>query len=106
MTSHSHNWGPGGRTSTAAWRRLRAQVIIRDGNRCANCGANGDTTRLECDHVTNVKRGGDDSLANTQLLCVDCHRTKTAAEARAGIAARKARLQLPEEPHPGRPGRH
>ncbi|UEA58574.1 HNH endonuclease [Gordonia otitidis] len=98
----SHNWGAGDpRTSTANWRRLRRAVIVRDGNRCAQCGADGRIHRLDLDHIINVKRGGQDTLDNARLLCHACHKPKTQAEARAGIAARKARLRLPTEPHPG-----
>lgn len=97
----THNWPGDPRTSTAAWRALRTQVIRRDGNQCNHCGADGTRVRLECDHILNVKRGGTDTLANTQLLCVPCHKDKTADEARAGIEERRARLHHPEETHPG-----
>lgn len=100
----SHNWGKGDpRTSSTSWRRLRRAVIIRDGNRCTQCGADGRQVRLDLDHRLNVARGGTDTLDNARLLCRPCHQPKTQAEARAGIAAKQARLTLPDEPHPGTP---
>ncbi len=99
----NHNWGNGDpRTSTIAWRRLRAAAIRRDGNHCSQCGADGRQVRLDLDHIINVKRGGQDTLDNARLLCRPCHQPKTQAEARAGIAAKKAKLLLPTEDHPGR----
>lgn len=102
-----HNWGQGNpRTSTHGWRRLRQTVIQRDGNRCSQCGADGHHHRLDLDHIVPVSQGGTDTLANVRLLCRPCHTPKTQAEARAGQAAKRARLQLPTELHPGkRPAR-
>lgn len=97
-----HNWGNGDpRTSSHAWRKLRRTIITRDGNHCSQCGADGRQVRLDLDHILNVKRGGTDTPDNARLLCRPCHTTKTQAESRAGITARRARLRLPQEPHPG-----
>ncbi len=56
-----------------AQRRLspevRAAVIQRDGGRCQLCGAEG----TEIDHIENSSA----DLANLQLVCRTCHRTKT-----------------------------
>ncbi|MGC5246426.1 HNH endonuclease [Gordonia sp. DT219] len=98
----AHNWGPGtGRTTSTSWRKVRAAVIRRDGNRCTQCGADGRRVRLDVDHIVNVKRGGTDDLENLRALCRTCHQAKTQSEARAGIAAKRSRLRLPDEPHPG-----
>jgi 5-methylcytosine-specific restriction endonuclease McrA len=48
---------------------IRAKVIARDGGRCVKCGAPGQ----EIDHIS----GPDPDLANLQLLCTPCHRSKT-----------------------------
>jgi 5-methylcytosine-specific restriction enzyme A len=103
MSTPTHRWGAGDpRTSTTAWRRLKGAVIARDGNACRQCGADGRIIQLELDHIINVRRGGTDTLENTQLLCVDpCHKQKTQREAQAGAAAKRAKLKLPPEPHPG-----
>ncbi|MGC5026276.1 HNH endonuclease [Tsukamurella sp. DT100] len=99
----AHNWSNDRRCSNPAWRRLRTQILERDGNRCQRCGAHGDQTgvRLELDHITPVAEGGQDSPENTQLLCHDCHLDKSKREALAGQRRRRARLRLPAEPHPG-----
>ncbi|MBT9605750.1 HNH endonuclease signature motif containing protein [Microbacterium sp.] len=50
--------------------RLRAEVRVRDGGRCQQCGKAG----AEVDHI----QGNSDELENLQLLCLDCHHEKTA----------------------------
>lgn len=83
-TSANRPAGTPSRTSTPSWRKIARAARIRDGNRCVQCGADGRIVRLECDHILNVAAGGTDSLANAQMLCVPCHRTKTQREANAG----------------------
>jgi hypothetical protein len=48
---------------------VRAAVIERDGGRCRLCGAEG----TEIDHIEDSSA----DLANLQLLCRSCHRSKT-----------------------------
>lgn len=86
------------RTSTPQWKKLRRQAIHLFGNECAKCGADGNETRLELDHITPVSEGGDDHLDNTQLLCPRCHKPKTQAEATRGRARRSAKRRLPTHP--------
>lgn len=48
----------------------------RQKGRCAHCGRPlADVFHI--DHITALARGGDNSLANKQLLCIDCHKLKT-----------------------------
>ena len=56
------------RTSRAAWRRLRVEVLTRDGWRCRKCGKAG---RLEVHHVDHNPR--NDALGNLVTWCVSCH---------------------------------
>ena len=57
------------------WVRLRLQVLNRDGWRCVLCGRAG---KLECDHITPMRRGGAPwALDNLQTLCRACHVNKT-----------------------------
>jgi 5-methylcytosine-specific restriction endonuclease McrA len=49
--------------SPAGWRKLRQQVIDRDGGRCVVCGS---TERLEVHHVTGDSRDNDPSLLETR----------------------------------------
>lgn len=96
-------WANGGttRTSTPHWRNIRRQTIIRDGNQCANCGADGRIVQLECDHIIPVTEGGPDNLDNAQLLCKPCHQPKTQAEAARGRRRRTQHAHHPAEQHPG-----
>lgn len=86
------------RTSTPAWRTIRRQALIRDGNQCTQCGADGRTTRLECDHIIPVAEGGTDTLDNARMLCLDCHAPKTRAETARGRARKSPRRTA--RPHP------
>ena len=58
--------------STTAWRRLREQVIRRDGC-CQMCGTE---ERLSVDHIIPRVAGGTDSLDNLQVLCSSCNSSK------------------------------
>lgn len=73
--------GRGGRP----WRRLRAQILQRDGNLCQRCKRE-DRLQLahEIDHVVNIAAGGTDDPSNLEAICRDCHRKKTQEEARHG----------------------
>lgn len=50
--------------------RIRVDVRQRDKGKCQKCGKPG----IEVDHVN----GNSDELDNLQLLCLDCHHSKTA----------------------------
>jgi 5-methylcytosine-specific restriction protein A len=60
--------------STTQWRKLREIVIRRDAGICQRCGQEGK----HVDHIVPRKLGGDDSLQNLQLLCVQCNLQKGA----------------------------
>nr|WP_136252865.1 HNH endonuclease [Ningiella ruwaisensis] len=63
------------------WRKLRKIVLERDNHLCQICLKKGKAvTGNQCDHIIPKSRGGTDSLSNLQILCVDCHRKKTAKE--------------------------
>ena len=62
------------RTSRSDWRRLRKQVLERDGWSCTGCGQHGG--RLECHHVRRYVDGGTDDLSNLVTLCAKCHIAK------------------------------
>lgn len=96
-------WQRGGpsRTSTPQWRRLRREVVARDGNHCSRCGESGERRPLQLDHIVPVAEGGTDTLANARLLCTPCHTPKTQAESARAKARRAARRRLPPTPHPG-----
>ena len=47
-------------------------------NRCNVCGEESD--HYEVDHIIPLWEGGDDSFDNLQLICYECHKTKSAQE--------------------------
>jgi 5-methylcytosine-specific restriction endonuclease McrA len=46
------------------------------GGRCALCGITKDERPLDVDHIIPRSRGGKHELANLQVLCAKCNRTK------------------------------
>lgn len=80
------------------WKGARWQkraVACRDGSACKACGEvfespirpggkpYPDYAMLELDHIRPLHRGGNESPANCQLLCIPCHREKTQRERRS-----------------------
>ncbi|CAN0346870.1 unnamed protein product, partial [Ectocarpus sp. 6 AP-2014] len=47
---------------------------------CAYCCKPLTQKVAECDHIIPVKHGGPTCQSNLHLLCVPCHRVKSAAE--------------------------
>lgn len=69
----------------APW--TRRGVLVRDGHRCAYCGAAGDTV----DHVLPVSRGGGCTWLNTVAACRACNGRKgSRTPAEAGMRLRHA----------------
>jgi hypothetical protein len=58
-------------------KRLRYQILERDGFRCKLCGKTAKETQLEVDHIVPVAKDGTDSLNNLRTLCIDCNRGKS-----------------------------
>lgn len=55
------------------WRKLRDQVIARDGA-CVRCGTTGTQANpLSVHHVVAKALGGDDDMGNLVTLCKSCH---------------------------------
>jgi 5-methylcytosine-specific restriction enzyme A len=69
------------------WRRLRDQIMERDGHlcRCDECTRLG-RTRLahEVDHIVPLADGGTDDPRNLRAINRDCHKLKTQVESAAG----------------------
>lgn len=59
----------------------RDDLVARDGELCAECGAEG--VPLELDHVIPVAAGGPHTLANVRLVDAACNRRKGATSDRA-----------------------
>ncbi|WP_067697005.1 TerD family protein [Nocardia jejuensis] len=66
---------PGRRDTRTIPQEVKAQVWLRDGGKCVECG---DSHYLEFDHVIPISRGGATSAANLQILCRGCNREKGA----------------------------
>jgi hypothetical protein len=58
-------------------RRLRFEVLQRDGHACRYCGAKAPDVRLTVDHVVPVALGGSDDPTNLVAACVDCNAGKS-----------------------------
>jgi 5-methylcytosine-specific restriction protein A len=63
--------------------KLRARILIRDGGmcQCDQCHGSG-LTATEVDHRIPLWEGGTDDDSNLQAINTDCHKRKTADEAR------------------------
>lgn len=71
---------------TKRWERLSAHVRLRDRYECKECGAWGN----EVDHIVPRHAGGNFwDEDNLQVLCTDCHRTKSRIEKPHQLAERK-----------------
>lgn len=77
----AHTGSTDPRYSSRRWRRLRDQVIRRDGPHCPVPGCTTDLTRpglLHADHIHEVEDGGAFwDPTNVQLLCRYHHSAKT-----------------------------
>jgi hypothetical protein len=58
-------------------RRLRYEILKRDGHRCRYCGAAAPDVPLTIDHVIPVALGGDDLPNNLATACRDCNSGKS-----------------------------
>jgi 5-methylcytosine-specific restriction endonuclease McrA len=67
-------------TYGAGWKRARKAALERAGHRCERCGSRRE---LQVDHVFGA--AADPEHRSLQVLCGQCHRSKTARE---GTAAR------------------
>lgn len=63
------------------WMTTRMRIAARDSFCCAECGRAWNEHLDHVDHRVPLEAGGSNDDANLQLLCVDCHARKTAAEA-------------------------
>ena len=52
-------------------------MFHRDDYACVDCGSR---SRIECDHIVPVERGGRTVFDNLQTLCRACHISKTRRE--------------------------
>lgn len=66
-----------------AWMKLRARILIRDRGMCQCEQCQGVAfTATQVDHCIPLWEGGTDDEGNLQAINTDCHKRKTADEAR------------------------
>ncbi|MGJ8680505.1 HNH endonuclease [Paraglaciecola sp.] len=64
-----------------AWRKLSKLIKERDKGLCQEHKRKGIfKAGSQVDHIKPREQGGNDEHSNLELLCNDCHRTKTATE--------------------------
>jgi hypothetical protein len=64
------------------WMETRRRIQLRDGSVCCDCGRLWLPHRDHVDHEIPRERGGSDDDSNLRLRCIECHKAKTAREAR------------------------
>ena len=60
--------------SWSKWRKIRRQVIARDGNKCSYCGC--ETDKIAIDHIVPLYQGGTSDLSNLTVACTPCNSSK------------------------------
>lgn len=60
----------------AVSKRMRFEILNRDGFQCRYCGKRAQESELHVDHVVPVALGGDDTPSNLVAACVDCNAGK------------------------------
>lgn len=85
----------------ADWPAIRARRLALDGHRCTwtDNGIRCPNVATEVDHRT--AKADDHRIKALRSLCHDHHAKKSAGEGVAARAARRARLRLPADDHPG-----
>ncbi len=64
---------------TPEWRRIRMDILVRDGRRCACCGATPDDgVKINVDHIKPLRFNWHLRLerSNLQVLCAPCNEGK------------------------------
>lgn len=68
-------------------KRLRYEVLRRDGHACRYCGATAPEVKLTVDHVVPVALGGTDQPDNLVTACADCNSGKSATPPSSALIA-------------------
>lgn len=79
---------------TAIPDRVQARVAKRANDCCVKCTRQiGPALKGQIDHVTPLILGGANRETNLQLLCVECHKAKTALDVRLKARVAKSRVR-------------
>ncbi|HIC7213966.1 HNH endonuclease [Burkholderia stabilis] len=65
------------------WVKTRRRIAVAQQFKCQRCGCVWMPWRDQVDHDVPLEQGGSNEDDNLKLLCDDCHKLKTAEEARA-----------------------
>lgn len=57
----------------AIGKRLRFEILKRDGFRCRYCGKTGAASELHVDHIVPSSKGGRDVASNLIAACIACN---------------------------------
>lgn len=57
-------------------RRLRVEVLVRDGGKCQDCGITPELKKLHVHHIVERQNGGINSADNLVALCAGCHKLR------------------------------
>lgn len=71
----------------AVSRRLRFEILRRDGHTCRYCGGRAPDVALTVDHVIPTTLGGSDDPSNLVAACADCNAGKSSVPAGAELVA-------------------
>jgi 5-methylcytosine-specific restriction endonuclease McrA len=69
------------------WVKTRQRIAVAQQFKCQGCGCVWLPWRDQVDHHVPLEQGGSNDDSNLNLLCLDCHTTKTASEAKGRSAA-------------------
>lgn len=72
-------------------KRLRFEVLVRDGFACRYCGATAPSVQLEVDHVEPQALVDDDTFDNLVTACSACNRGKSSVAPHPSTIAQAAR---------------
>jgi 5-methylcytosine-specific restriction endonuclease McrA len=82
-----------------------AAVFIKYDGRCASCAEKVKLGEYAVDHIQALDHLGKHELANWQLLCVGCHKLKTAKDVKASAKGRRIRQEVGTGPKKAIPSR-
>lgn len=68
-------------------KRMRFEIMRRDGHACRYCGSEAPEVKLVVDHVTPVALGGTDEPENLVTACQDCNSGKASVSPDADVLA-------------------
>lgn len=77
-------------------KKLRFEVLKRDGFQCQYCGASAPDTLLQVDHIKPVAEGGTNEILNLITSCQACNSGKGARELSDSAAVTKQVEQMRE----------